>query len=167
MTRVVSKSGFFLATATALLLIVPVVIGNATQNEQVIFSVGKVSPTFDYTSTPPTNGNFHFGFWIWCEGPQSNNAYKGQCQGSMYFYGLGVTRPVDGMVTETSPGIFTMRVHSPDNEIACGLQNETAQSGAGAKLNTIDVTCPLSPQAAGTIQGSGTAGDVVVNVVNP
>ncbi len=167
MTRVVSKPAFFLVTVAALLLIVAVVISNATQNEQVIFSVGKVSPTFDYTAPTPPPSNAHFGFWIWCEGPQSNNAYKGECQGSMYFYGLGVTRPVDGKVAETSPGIFTMRVSSPDNEIACGLQNVTPQSRAGAELNTIDVTCPLSPQAAGTIQGSGTAADVVVNVVNP
>ncbi len=167
MTRLVSKPAFFLATATALLLIVSVAIGNPNQNEQVIFSVGKVSPTFDYTAPTPPPSDTHFGFWIWCEGPQNNNAYKGQCQGSMYFYGLGVTRPVDGLVTETSSGIFTMRVKSPDNEIACGLQNETPQSGAGAELNTIDVTCPLSPQAPGTIQGSGTAVDVIVNVINP
>lgn len=167
MTRLASRSTLFLATATALLLIVPVVIGNPIGNKQVIFSVGKVAPTFDYTAPTPPPSNTHFGFWIWCEGPQSNNPYRGQCQGSMYFYGLGVTRPVDGLVTETSSGVFTMRVSSPDNEIACGLQNETPQSTAGAELNTIDVTCPLSPQAVGTIQGSATAQEVIVNVINP
>jgi len=151
----------------ALLLIVPAAIGNLNPNQQVIFSVGKVSPTFGYTEPTPPPNDTHFGFWIWCEGPKSTNNYSGQCSGSMYFYGLGVTRPVGGKVLETSPGIFTMRVNSPDNKIVCGLENETPQAKAGAELNTIDVTCPLSPQAAGTIQGSGTASDVEVNLVNP
>jgi hypothetical protein len=167
MTRVASRSILFWIAATALLLIVPVAIGNPNQNQQVIFSVSKVSPTFNYTEPTPPPSNTHFGFWIWCEGPRSTNGYSGQCSGSMYFYGLGVTRPVSGTLLETSSGIFTMRVNSPDNEIVCGLENETPQTKAGAEPNTIDVTCPLSPQVPGTIQGSGTASDVVVNLVNP
>jgi|SRR5579863_3660104 len=165
MRRTIARASLVLAGATVMLWVVPATVGQPNRrSEQVVFSTASVSPSFNYTAPTPAPSDTHFGFWIWCEGPVSINKYAGLCSGSMYFYGLGVTRPVSGSVLESSPGIFTMRVASPDNEIACGLANESPDTVAGAQKNTVDVTCPLAPQSAGVIQGSATADDVVVNV---
>ncbi len=164
MRRIGVRATLLLAGAAVLLWVVPATVGQPNErSEQVIFSVANVSPAFNYTAPTPPPNDTHFGFWIWCEGPVSINNYAGQCSGSMYFYGLGVTRPVSGLVSGSS-GIFTMRVASPDGEIACGLANQSPNTGAGAQSNTIDVTCPLSPQAPGVIQGTATADYVIVNV---
>lgn len=74
-----------------------------------------------------------FGFWIWCEDAEAGNPYAGACQGSMYFYGLGMVSHVAGSVEENADGTYTMSVVStsgtPGSNISCKLTNETANPG--------------------------------------
>ncbi len=144
----------------------PTLAGSSGGSEQVVFATANGPTDFNYTAPPPPRPDHHFGFWIWCEGPASPNAYAGDCNGSMYFYVFGITRPVKGTVSG-SGGLFTMTVWSTDSTptIACSLTNGTAFTGNGSERQTISVTCPpvgstLSP----TVQGSGTADEAVVNV---
>jgi len=53
-----------------------------------------------------------FGFWIWCEDAEAGNPYEGVCQGSMYFYDLGMVSHVAGSVVENADGTYTMSVFS-------------------------------------------------------
>jgi hypothetical protein len=32
-----------------------------------------------------------FGFWIWCQDPESSTPYAEECAGAMYFYALQLT----------------------------------------------------------------------------
>jgi hypothetical protein len=122
----------------------------AASSEQVVFSKTGGFGTFNSTPTP-------FGFWIWCEA-DSANPYQSVCNGSMYFYALGVPEGVTGHISELAEGKYQMTVNSADNTIACTLINELpVRSGAN---NTIDVAC-TSPS------GSGTAGGAVVQVTGP
>jgi hypothetical protein len=115
---------------------------NATQ---IVFSA--TAATFDY-ATPPTNGDNAFGFWIWCSGPSGTTPYTGQCQGSMYFYGLSpATQPVQGTVSEVS-GVYQMTVWSPNSVYSCQLTNG-APIVRGPK-NTVSVLC-TSPAGAATV----------------
>lgn len=117
---------------------------------QVVFS-GTGESTFNGTATP-------FGFWIWCEGA-SGNPYVGACSGSMYFYALGITRPVTGTATGSN-SLYTMSVHSRavNPVISCTLNNPSAP--VTGPHNTVDVTCT-------TLSGSGTSTNSVVNVTGP
>ncbi len=165
MKSTVLKAVLFVGSVAVVLGTFPATVGHASpKSQQVIFSVANVPGAFSYTAPLPAPADNHFGFWIWCQAPGSNNNYNGVCNGSMYFYGLGVTRPVGGSVTELSTGIYTMSVVSSDNEIVCSLTNEVPFSGTGSERQTIDASCPPSGVAPGVIQGTGTAADAVVNV---
>src|SRR5712692_9503772 len=77
----------------------------ANSSEQVVFSKTGAFGNFGGTNTP-------FGFWIWCEA-SSANPYQGQCNGSMYFYALGIpSHVVDGSITELADGIYQINVLS-------------------------------------------------------
>ena len=120
-------------------------------SEQVVFSgVATAGSTF-------ANGS-PAGFWIWCEA-ESENPYDGECNGSMYFYALGITKHVEGEVTEPSEGIYRMDVSSTlDSSVHCILVNQAeAQHGP---TNTVTVTCTAP-------SGSATSTNAVVNVTGP
>jgi hypothetical protein len=121
-------------------------------SEQIVFS-GTGFGTFNDAPTP-------FGFWIWCQDADSSTPYAGECNGAMYFYGLGVTRGVEGEVIETSEGIYQMTVASRrDGSVSCQLTNAEEELNSGPN-NTVDVNCT-------TPSGSGQSTNAVVNVTGP
>jgi hypothetical protein len=143
-----------LVTATLLSLGTTLALGQSS--EQVIFAntdnpnAGATQTgVFTYTSLNPEDK--FFGFWIWCEA-DSTNPYKGRCKGSMYFYGIALTKGVSGTITEPQAHAYAMTVHSADNKVACTLRNVppitrgltntvnvacTAPSGVGVSLHTV------------------------------
>jgi hypothetical protein len=108
-----------------------------------------------------TTNNGLIGFWIWCE-VDSNNPYADECNGSMYFYNLGLTKHVEDVedgITEGADDTYQIMVHSTkDDSVACTLQN-TAEPVKGPN-NTVTVTC-TSPST------SGTSSTAVVTVTGP
>jgi len=148
MTRFTFVMALVVGIAATLLLSQPVMAQSAST--QVVFS-GTGSGTFGGKTT-------HFGFWIWCEGG-SSNPYVGACNGAMYFYALGITRPVSGTATG-SGSLFSMTVHSPGKTpaVSCTLNNpNTPVSGPH---NTVDVSCSAP-------SGSGSTTNAVVVVTGP
>ena len=133
------------------ILAIASVAAAANNSEQVVFSgTGFATFTPNGGSATPTP----FGFWIWCES-DSNNPYKGECAGSMYFYALGITRAVEdageGAIQELSEGIYQISVvdkKSQGQVIACTLTNQSANHGPN---NLFDVIC--------TAPAGGAAGD--------
>lgn len=165
MRRSITKRILLSAGVTLMLCVICSRVASSSDgNEQVVFSTANVSGTFNYTTPSPPPKDTHFGFWIWCEGPTSTNTYTGKCSGAMYFYGLGITRPVEGTVTG-SGGIFTMTVWSTDGKIACSLANASAFTGNGSEKGEVDATCP-PPGSTLTpfVQGSGADDQAVINV---
>jgi hypothetical protein len=130
----------------------PALAGQPRNSEQVIFS-GISSGATSFPNGSPV------GFWIWCEA-ESDNPYEEECNGAMYFYALGITRHVEGDVTEPSEGIYEMLVSSTrDGAIVdCLLRNE--DEAVHGPHNTVTVTCT-------TPGGSGTSTNAVVNVTGP
>jgi hypothetical protein len=113
-------------------------------SEQVVFSGKTDSGTI--------------GFWIWCEA-ESENPYDGECNGAMYFYDLGITKHVEGEVTEPAEGIYRMDVSSTlDSSVHCILMNQ-AEAVHGPH-NVVNVTCTAPSR-------SGTSTSAVVNVTGP
>src|ERR1700746_1761714 len=99
----------------------------ANNSEQIVFS-----------GTGSFPGATPFGFWIWCEG-DSSNPYQGECNGAMYFYALGITKHVAGMVAETAEGKYQMSVVSTlDDSVACTLTNSPIVPGPH---NTVTASC--------------------------
>jgi len=124
----------------------------AHNSEQVVFSgVAPIGSTFPQGSP--------VGFWIWCEA-ESDNPYDEECNGSMYFYALGITRHVEGEITEPSDGIYEMTVSSTrDGAIVnCVLRN--ADEAVHGPHNVVDVTCD-------TPAGHAQSQSAVVNVTGP
>jgi hypothetical protein len=118
----------------------------ANNSEQVIFSgtgSGSAGPV---------------GFWVWCEA-DSNNPYAGECNGAMYFYALGITKHVDGEISEPVEHNYVMDVVSRDGSVACTLANGLPISHG--PHNTVSVSCTAPAGFTGT---STTA---VVNVTGP
>src|SRR5215467_6652176 len=131
-------------------------LATAQNSEQVIFAntdnpnPGKSqTATFVYTNLNPEDK--FFGFWIWCEA-DSENPYAGSCQGTMYFYGIALTKHVSGNISEPTPHTYVMVVSSSDGSIACSLTNVppiktglknmvnvscSAPSGVGVSTNTV------------------------------
>ena len=121
----------------------------ATASEQLVFS--------NSAAGSPVN------FWIWCEA-ESDNGYAGECNGSMYFYslGIGAQHVIDfseTSITELAEDQYQIRViSSRDNgaTIDCTLTNETLPVQPGPN-NDILVSC-THPNLTATASGS------VVNV---
>ena len=119
----------------------------ANNSEQVVFSgtgFGSFGPV---------------GFWIWCEA-DSNNPYQGECNGSMYFYALGLTKHVEDVVPISEPEehMYVMDVASSDGSIACTLTNEPPI--VHGPHNTVDISC-TSPS------GTGQSTNAVVHATGP
>jgi hypothetical protein len=136
--------------AVGLLLIGASGAGAQPRNsEQVVFS-GVGGGSF--------GGGSPVGFWIWCEA-DSLNPYVGECAGSMYFYALGITKGVEGEVTEPSEGVYVMDVQSRrDGSVDCTLTNSLPTTRG--PTNTVTISCS-SPA------GSGVSTNAVVNVTGP
>jgi hypothetical protein len=101
-----------------------------------------------------------FGFWIWCQDPESSTPYAEECAGAMYFYALHLTKGVEGDVEEPSEGIYTMIVHSRKGDsISCTLVNDSEEITHGP-TNSITVTCSAPA-------GTGTSDNAVINVTGP
>jgi hypothetical protein len=128
----------------------------AHHSEQVVFSgVAAIGSTFEKTSPA--------GFWIWCEA-ESNNPYAGECNGSMYFYALGITKHVSDIegvnsIEEFGDEQYRIRVRSTtDNSIDCTLESLSApQHGPN---NAVHVSC-TSPA------GAADSTTAIVNVTGP
>jgi hypothetical protein len=142
-----------IAVASALALSISLGVAKtvAQQNsEQVVFSgVAFLGSTFE-KGTPA-------GFWIWCES-DSTNPYVGECQGAMYFYALGLTKQVEGEITEIGEDRYRMDVQSSDGSISCSLTNAAAPNHG--PHNVVDVTCSAPA-------GHATSPNAVVNVTGP
>jgi hypothetical protein len=167
MRRIILGTTLLLAVTVVLLVVQPTLAGPSGGSEQVVFATANGPTDFDYTAPfPLPKPDYHFGFWIWCEGPAASNGYVGDCNGSMYFYVFGITRPVKGTVSG-SGGVFTMNVWSTDSTptIACNLTNGTAFTGNGSERQTISVNCPGDTGKKPTVTGSGTADEAVVNII--
>jgi hypothetical protein len=131
-------------------------------SEQVIFantdnpnSGRSQTGTFVYTNANPDDK--FFGFWIWCEA-DSENPYAGDCQGSMYFYGLALTKHVTGHISEPSEGTYVMVVNSSDGKIACSLTNvPPIKSGL---RNSVNASCSAPA-------GVGVSPNSVVHATGP
>ncbi len=145
-----------------LVLCLTTLVGAQNASEQIIFantdnpnSGRTTTGTFVYTSANPADK--FFGFWIWCEG-DSANPYVGECQGSMYFYGLGLTKHVTGHVTEPSQHAYVMVVSSSDGTVACSLTNvPPIKPGLN---NTVNASCSAPA-------GIGTSPNTVVHATGP
>src|SRR6187549_2896471 len=61
------------------------------------------------------------GFWVWCALDQAG-AYD-DCNGAMRFDDIGLTKHVDGEVSEPSEGMYVMDVASRDGSVDCTLTN--------------------------------------------
>jgi hypothetical protein len=148
-----------------LLVVQSTLAGRSGGSQQVVFATANGPTDFSYLTPTPPRPDAHFGFWIWCEGPAASNGYVGDCNGSMYFYVFGITRPVKGTVSG-SGGVFTMMVWSTDSTptIACSLTNGTPFTGHGSERQTISVNCPGDTGKNPTVTGSGTADEANVNI---
>jgi hypothetical protein len=148
----------FLLT-TALLLSVANSISSqpalAQASQQIVFS-GTGLGAFTLGTTTKASP---FGFWIWCEGA-SSNPYAGACNGAMYFYAFGITRPVDGSVSGSNQ-TFTMTVHSPGPTFRCTLTN--APPVTTGPTNTVNLSCTTP----GALIGGGSSQHSVVRVTGP
>jgi hypothetical protein len=123
----------------------------ANNSEQVVFSGVGFSPS---TQNP-------VGFWIWCEA-DSSNPYQEECNGSMYFYALHITKHVEDAVpiAEPSEGQYLMSVQSSDGKVSCTLENDPPASHG--PTNTVHISC-----AAPVSFTDGLSTNAVVNVTGP
>ena len=129
-----------LALAVSLAVAVPIAMlslapaAGAQGKEQIVFS-GTGSGRFGV-----------FGFWVWCavEGPPH---YEDECNGSMYFYDLGLVKHVTGEASEPAEDVYQMDVESRDGSVVCTLMNDPPI--LHGPRNTVDVSCS-SPTGAAT-----------------
>jgi hypothetical protein len=148
----------------------------ANNAEELVFST---SGSF-MTLTDNSRGiaSTPFGFWIWCAfhaSPSSTPVtYQGAqvCQGSMYFYALGIPEHVvSAFLTKESPeGVYHLTVFgfkSPEQSLpdfSCFLRNETLQSGP---TNTVHVDCTFFNPELGGGTGSADVTNAVVKDTGP
>ncbi|HXL79239.1 MAG TPA: hypothetical protein VN951_00060 [Pyrinomonadaceae bacterium] len=161
--------GLFALLTAALCLVVfsgeSKVVKAGNNAEQLVFSTpGSFMPLTGNTSegTP-------FGFWIWCAAAPSPKSapptYQAAlvCQGSMYFYFLGVPEHVASAFTvkEDAEGLYTIMVFGKD--FACQLNNTTTSQGPH---DTVNVGCSFSPGFGGGT-GTATVTNATVNTTGP
>jgi hypothetical protein len=149
----------FLSALLFLLCVAPA--GVYAGSEQIIFSntdnpnpAPNQTGVFTYAGTQPEDP--FFGFWIWCEDPEADNPYAGNCHGAMYFYGIGLTKGVSGEVTEDPNGVYHMDVKSRDGKVDCTLWNVSPILTPGLS-NLVNVICTKPA-------GTGTSPNTLVNV---
>ncbi len=150
MSRTFTSVFLFLVVATVVLCGTPGAAARInSHSEQVVFSGVGACPEFGPV-----------GFWIWCES-DSSNPYQGECNGAMYVYSQGITKGVQGFITEDeNTGAYTMSVFSRDTSLTAMLTNEPpVRKGP---RNTVDFTVNVP---AGSCTGS--SNNAVVNVTGP
>jgi hypothetical protein len=127
-------------------------------SEQVVFSGVGFAEAGD-CSTP-------VGFWIWCEA-DSENPYAGRCSGAMYLYFRGITKGVNGTISEGPDHIYTMTVHSNDGVISSATLTNGSATITRGPTNWVDfsVTAPCGGSPT-TVSGS-TGPTAVVRVTGP
>jgi len=101
---------------------------------------------FNYTFLNPEDK--FFGFWVWCEDAEAGNPYAGECHGSLYFYGIALTKGVSGTLSEGPDGIYHMTVSSRDGKVSCTLWNASPVITRGL-TNTVNAIC-AAPAGSGT-----------------
>lgn len=146
--------------------------------EELVFSkTGGFMPLIGNSSDLHGTGGTPFGFWIWCAFQASPSStpvtYQGAqvCQGSMYFYFLGVPEHVvSAFLTKENPeGTYTLTVFgfkSPQQStpaFACTLKN--AGPPTSGPTNSVSVHCLFFSLGGGT--GSATVDGAVVNATGP
>jgi hypothetical protein len=145
----------------------------ANNAEQLVFSKTGGLMVLSDNEAPITP----FGFWIWCafHGSPSSTpvTYQGAqvCQGSMYFYALGVPEHVvsafltqedpEGTYTLTVFGLKTPNQTAPD--FVCVLRN--AGPPTSGPTNSVTVNCNFSSLGGGT--GWATVDGAVVHATGP
>jgi hypothetical protein len=143
---------------------------NPANAEQLVFSTpGFFMPLTGNTSDLHGTGGTPFGFWIWCAAAPSPKSvpptYQAAlvCQGSMYFYFLGVPQHVASAftVTEDAEGLYTITVFGRD--FACTLNNTTTNQGPH---DTVHTDCSFSPGFGGGM-GSVDVTNATVNTTGP
>ena len=123
-----------LALGLPLALITQAPVASAERSEQVVFSgIG-------------SGGFGPFGFWVWCQ-VETSNPYETDCNGSMYFYQLGLVKHVTGDVSEPADDQYQMDLASADGSVACTLTNEPPI--VSGPHNTVDASCS-SPSGKGS-----------------
>lgn len=119
---------------TVTLLIVGIPAASAQGHEQIVFS-GEAEGSLG-----------EVGFWVWCALDQSG-AYD-DCNGAMRFDDMGLTKHVDGSVSEPSEGVYVMDVSSSSGSVDCTLTNTPPlQHG---RRNTVNVECGSPSGTAST-----------------
>lgn len=125
-------------------------------------TAAKNSEQLVYSGVATEGSGAPVGFWIWCE-VDSENPYAEECNGSMYFYALGITKhviDVEDSIIEGPDETYTISVISTlDNSIACTLANPEEPEHGPRNTVTVDCTSPAGVHAV-----SHTA---VVNVTGP
>lgn len=115
-----------------------------------------------YSGVATQSSNGPVGFWIWCE-VGSSNPYAEECNGSMYFYALGLTKhveDVEGSILEGPDETYQFKVISTkDNTVACTLANPNEPVKGPNNIVTVDCTSPsvsaVSNNAVVTVTGPG------------
>jgi len=152
MARIFARTTLLLLAAAVTLLASGPAARAANNSEQIVFS-----GTGAFTGVTP------FGFWIWCESQDSGNPYHGECNGAMYFYALGITKHVAGMVNEIAEGVYQMSVVSTvDDSVACTLTNSPPV--VHGPHNAVMATC-TAPSAVHSITGA--SNNAVIAVTGP
>jgi hypothetical protein len=118
---------------------------HAASSEQVVFS--------------GVTTNNQVGFWIWCEA-DSSNPYVGECNGSMHFFALHITKHVEDTapIQEPQDGQYLITVGSSDGSVSCTLENVLPRTSG--PTNTVNITCT-------TPSLSAVSTNAVVNVTGP
>jgi hypothetical protein len=116
--------------------------------EQIVFS-----------GTGAVEGSGPFGFWVWSQDEEANNPYAGEARGSVYVYGLGLTKGVEGDVEENADGSYTIHVESEDGAIIVDLTN--VPPVVRGPHNTVRAEFTAPPI------GTGVSETAVVNVTGP
>jgi len=157
LSRLLSACLFFASASLA--------AGAYAAAEQIVFANTdnpNAGPTqtgvFTYVGRPQPDDPF-FGFWLWCEDREATNPYAGDCHGSVYFYGIGLTKGVSGEVTEGPDGIYHMTVSSRDGKVACTFYNTSAVIHRGL-TNEVDAICSAPA-------GTGLSPNSLIQVTGP
>ncbi len=152
--------------AAMLLCLAMTATAQSSNAEELVFSkTGGFMPLEGNSTT----GGTPFGFWIWCAfhaSPSSTPVtYQGAhvCQGTMYFYFLGVPEHVSSafMTAEGPEGTYTIKVIA--NDFVCTLQNIGPPTSG--PTNKVTVSCTFSGLGGGS--GAATVDGAVVHATGP
>src|SRR5215211_673046 len=129
------KAGLTLGLGLAVALLFLVAPAASAQGrEQIVFS-GEAEGTLG-----------EVGFWVWCALDQAG-AYD-DCSGAIRFDDTGLTKHVEGEVSEPDEGEYLMDVSSSDGSVDCTLTNSPPITLG--PTNMVEVDCSSPPGSAST-----------------